>query len=659
MLRPRVIPTLLIQNKGLVKTCRFKNPVYLGDPINAIKIFNEKEVDELVIFDIEASKNGKGIDWNMLNRINREAFMPLGYGGGINNIQDIKRIINLGYEKVIINSAALDNPQLIKDAAEIIGSQSLVICVDIRKNLNGSFKVYNHINHEITNLDPVEYIKTLESIGAGEIIVQSVDKEGTYLGYDINITKEISRKVKIPVIALGGASSLMDINQVLKSEISAAAAGSIFVFFGRLRAVLINYPSHEEIEKQILQIVIKPTLIIFTEGNTDAGFIAPELNVIYDNFDRINIYPIRWDNKPSLFKFTSNISFRSDMADYVKSISSGQKKLLGVCSPLFWSSILKIKPSKYKSLLNTCGYVTALCKWINELDFNRDNTIFYSYWLTASALALTSLKEQKKIIYLVSRAHGFDLYNERGDYILNFFKPYIFGKINKLYCISEYGKHYLAKKYKNYSDKFFVSRLGTFNQFKFTTVISDTFEIVSCSFLAPVKRIELLILGMEDFQNKFPSIQIKWIHIGGGTLFDSTIGFARQKLKPGTFNFKGTLSISDIYNLYSNNSFGCLINVSESEGLPVSIMEAQSFGIPVIATAVGGTPEIVNDENGLLLSVNPTPHEIATAIYDVFINKEKWQKKRVLSRKNWEENFDAEKNYKAFAAELLSLINSG
>ena len=654
---PRVIPTLLIQNKGLVKTCRFKNPVYLGDPINAIKIFNEKEVDELVIFDIEASKNGKGIDWNMLNRINREAFMPLGYGGGINSIQDIKRIINLGYEKVIINTAALENLQLIKDASKIIGSQSLVICVDIKKTLSGSYKVYSHINQKITDLDPVDYVKTLESNGAGEIIVQSVDKEGTYLGYDINITNKISSQVKIPVIALGGACSLMDINKVLKSEISAAAAGSIFVFYGRLRAVLINYPSYEEIEKQIIQNVIKPTLIILTEGNTDAGFIAPELNIIFDKFDHINVYPIRWDNKQNPLKFASNISLKPEMADYVKSISSSQKKIMGLCSPLFWKSILRIKPSKYKSLLNTCGYVTALCKWINKLDFDLDNTIFYSYWLTASVLALTSLKEQKRILYLISRAHGFDLYDERGDYILNFFKPYIFGKINKLYSISEYGKNYLAKRYKNYSDKFFVSRLGTFNNFKFAPVISDTVEIVSCSFLAPVKRIELLILGMEDFQNRFPSVQINWTHIGGGTLFDSTLRLARQKLKPGTFHFTDTISVSDIYDLYSKNSFDCLINVSESEGLPVSIMEAQSFGIPVIATAVGGTPEIVNDENGILLPVNPTPREIATAVYDIVINKENWQKKRALSHKNWEENFDAEKNYKVFAEELLSLIN--
>jgi cyclase len=253
MLKARIIPTLLIQNKGLVKTSQFKNPVYLGDPINAIKIFNEKEVDELVIFDIEASKNRKGIDWSMLNRLNREAFMPLGYGGGIKTIDDIKRIINLGYEKVILNSAILSNPRLLKDACEIVGSQSLVACVDIREASDGSYKVYDHLVRKSTDTDPLDYIRMLESMGAGEIIVHSVDREGTYRGYDIGILKEIASQIKIPIIALGGASSLQDLRDVLKTEISAAAAGSIFVFFGRLRAVLINYPTREEIERKIFQ----------------------------------------------------------------------------------------------------------------------------------------------------------------------------------------------------------------------------------------------------------------------------------------------------------------------------------------------------------------------------------------------------------------------
>ncbi len=283
----------------------------------------------------------------------------------------------------------------------------------------------------------------------------------------------------------------------------------------------------------------KPTLIIFTEGHPDidTAFIAPELNVICKNFDKIIVYPIRWEDKSTRFKFGFNVSFRPDLAEFVKSISSFRKKISGVCSSLFWTTIPKIKPSKYKSLLNTCGYTKILAKWINKTGFDKSNTIFYSYWLVVPALALSTLKKKKNISYLVSRAHGFDLYNERGDYILNFFKSFIFQNINKVFCISENGMHYLQEKFGNYSEKFSVSRLGTVNQFDFSTTISDEAEIVSCSSLTPVKRIELLISGLEYFQNKFPSVQIKWTHIGGGPMLDSLKNLAGQKLKIGSYHF--------------------------------------------------------------------------------------------------------------------------
>lgn len=251
MLRKRVIPTLLIKNRGLVKTSGFKNPVYLGDPLNAIKIFNEKEVDELVIFDIDASRNQSGINWHMLNRINCEAFMPLGYGGGIKSIDDIKRIIGLGYEKVILNSILLSHSKIVETAAKIIGSQSLVVCLDIKKTKSGIPKIYNHLTEKVTDIDPLEYLLELESMGAGEAILHSVDNEGCYCGYDLAFINTIVHNVNIPVIALGGASTLNDIKEVFTTGISAAAAGSIFVFHGRLRAVLINYPDPEDLERII------------------------------------------------------------------------------------------------------------------------------------------------------------------------------------------------------------------------------------------------------------------------------------------------------------------------------------------------------------------------------------------------------------------------
>lgn len=241
MLKPRIIPTLLIRDRGLVKTKRFDAPVYLGDPVNAIKIYNEKEVDELVILDIQATKRGS-IDWYMLNRLNREAFMPLGYGGGVKTVTDVEKIINLGYEKVIINSAFLQTPSLIRECSDLAGSQSIVVCVDVWKDNKGIPKVYDYTRKRTTGITPVKYCQLAEEKGAGEIILHSAEREGTYSGFDRELIAQIAESISIPVIALGGASSMDDIYEIFGTGISAAAAGSIFVFYGRLRAVLINYP---------------------------------------------------------------------------------------------------------------------------------------------------------------------------------------------------------------------------------------------------------------------------------------------------------------------------------------------------------------------------------------------------------------------------------
>lgn len=402
----------------------------------------------------------------------------------------------------------------------------------------------------------------------------------------------------------------------------------------------------------------KPSLIIFTEGHpdVDTGFITPELNIILKDFKNIIVYPLRWRDGTNIGNLHPDIILKSDLADYVKTISSFDKKIRGLFSFLFWRSFLKIRLSKIKSLLNTCGFVAILVDWIGKIHAEPDNTIFYTYWLTAPTLALVRMKERGKIKYIISRAHGFDLYNERGDYILISFKPYIFSLINRVFCISEYGKKYLTDLYSEYSEKFTCSRMGTFNNMDSNAMLSDICEVISCSFLSSVKRVELLINGLKNFQDRFPLTKIYWTHIGGGPLFDSLLKLAQVKLNPDTFKFLGTLTYREIFELYSSKTFSLFINVSESEGLPVSIMEAQSFGIPVIATSVGGTPEIVSNENGFLLRENPTPQEIADAIYDTFIDSEKWIGKRIIARKNWEMNFNAEKNYNEFSAELLSVF---
>lgn len=249
MLRTRIIPSLLVKNSGLVKTVKFDRSKYVGDPINAIKIFNDKEVDELVVLDIEASRRGN-IDFPLLSRINKEAFMPLGYGGGIKSIDDVKRILQLGYEKIIINSALFSDPNLITQCARACGSQSVVVCIDVKRGLLNSLMVYSHIKRKTTNINAVNWAVRSQELGAGEILLYSVDRDGTYRGYDIPLVQAITSAVTVPVVALGGASNLTDLKEVIKEgHASAAAAGSMFVFHGPHKAVLISYPKKSDLNK--------------------------------------------------------------------------------------------------------------------------------------------------------------------------------------------------------------------------------------------------------------------------------------------------------------------------------------------------------------------------------------------------------------------------
>lgn len=243
----RLIPVLLLKGKGLVKTTGFKNPVYVGDPINAVRIFNEKEVDELVLCDIEASMQQREPNYAWIKDIVSECFMPVGYGGGIRNMDQIRKIFDLGVEKVILNTAAFDF-KLVAQAASIYGNQSIVGCIDAKKSFFGAYNVYSKsgsIKHKTT---PEEFAKQLVSAGVGEIIIQSIDKEGSMAGFDLELTKSVANAVNVPVVASGGAGNVQHISDVLdKGKASSVAAGSFFVFKGKHRAVLINYPKQEEI----------------------------------------------------------------------------------------------------------------------------------------------------------------------------------------------------------------------------------------------------------------------------------------------------------------------------------------------------------------------------------------------------------------------------
>lgn len=251
MLRPRIIPCLLVHEKGLVKTVKFSNPRYVGDPINAVRIFNEKEVDELVVLDIDCTRNEREPDYNMISHLAEECRMPLCYGGGVKTTQQVKKIIELGVEKVAISSAAINNPEFISDAATKIGNQSIVVVLDVRKKIMpGKYEIMTHNGIVHTGRCPFETAMEMEKLGAGEIVINSIDNDGVMKGYDHFLVQKIRQSVNIPITVLGGASSLDDMSRVFKENgIMGAAAGSLFVFKGSYRAVLINYPNREEKEK--------------------------------------------------------------------------------------------------------------------------------------------------------------------------------------------------------------------------------------------------------------------------------------------------------------------------------------------------------------------------------------------------------------------------
>jgi len=233
-----------------VKGQQFKNHKYVGDPINAVKIFNEKEVDELIFLDIAATKNKQEPNFELIADIASEAFMPLGYGGGISKVEHIEKLFNLGLEKVIINSAAFYDPKLVSEASQVAGSQSIVVSMDIKKTLLGRYEVMVENGTKRTKLNPLDYAQKMQELGAGELIVCAIDREGTAKGYDLTLMESIANSVDIPVVAIGGAGKLQDLADVVnQTHVSAVAAGDLFVFHGKHKAVLITYPEYSELEQ--------------------------------------------------------------------------------------------------------------------------------------------------------------------------------------------------------------------------------------------------------------------------------------------------------------------------------------------------------------------------------------------------------------------------
>ena len=250
MLRSRVIPCLLVHNKGLVKTVKFKDPKYVGDPINAVKIFNEKEVDELIVLDIDTTANSNEPDYKMIENLANESRMPLCYGGGVKTAAQAQKIIKLGVEKVAISSEAIGNVNILAEIANIIGRQSVVVVLDIKKTLFGGYEIFTHNGKKKVKNNLFEFIKELENVGIGELVINSIDNDGVMKGYDLALIKKIRECTNVPLTVLGGAGNSDDIlNLISEYKIIGAAAGSLFVFKGVYKAVLINYLPEQALSK--------------------------------------------------------------------------------------------------------------------------------------------------------------------------------------------------------------------------------------------------------------------------------------------------------------------------------------------------------------------------------------------------------------------------
>ena len=244
MIRARIIPCLLLRGHGLVKTKKFKDPVYVGDPVNAVRIFSEKEADEIVILDIDASREEREPNYELIAEIAGECFMPVAYGGGIKTLDQARKLIRCGIEKVVINSASIESTGFIREIADVFGCQAVVGSIDARKTLLGGYRVFVKSGNVDTKLKPEEHAAFLEKAGVGEIFLNSIDCDGQMQGYDIELIKKVSAKVNVPVVACGGAGTLDHMRKAMsEGGASAVAAGSLFVFYGKHRAVLINYPT--------------------------------------------------------------------------------------------------------------------------------------------------------------------------------------------------------------------------------------------------------------------------------------------------------------------------------------------------------------------------------------------------------------------------------
>ena len=397
-------------------------------------------------------------------------------------------------------------------------------------------------------------------------------------------------------------------------------------------------------------------------------FLDPELPHLLAVFPSVTIIPK--DNAGEAAPVAREIVVDISLSEILKSsplYSFFQYTLLALASKVFYQEILKTPPVTLHpgSILKNIFFLGKALKtrrWLEQYiknnHINPAGSVFYTYWLNELTYGICLLKPAYPHLIVISRAHGADLYEERHTPPYIPFRPESFGALNRIFADSLQGKEYLQKKYPGWISKFSVSRLGVPQQ-SFISRRSDDgiLRIISCSFLVPVKRIDLLIQGLAVLGARQKNKKIEWTHIGAGPLFAYLTDMAQKTLPENiTYTFLGAVPGGGVIDYYKNHRIDFFINVSASEGTPVTIMEAQSCGIPVIATAVGGNPEIVNDENGFLLSPNPSPGEIAEMITGIIDNPALLSERKKKSLNNWDANYNADKNFKKFSHDLAGLV---
>lgn len=401
-------------------------------------------------------------------------------------------------------------------------------------------------------------------------------------------------------------------------------------------------------------------LVLFTENypySNSENFLETEILYLSQTFEYILVIPL--NGTGAARTMPNNCILSAPLNSH--RISRWISYLAGLlCLKLiFTEPLLRYQIRKFglfKSIKYT-GLVWLLGKRI-KLQIRTETSIFYSYWMNYSAAAVAIYKTRSQLIRFVSRIHRFDLYSGLGENALDFFKTFTISKLDKLYPISEEGQQYLSRHYPGQKQKLHLARLGTRDpKTKNPENISEGLVILSCSLVKPVKRVNLIPEAILEMVISNPQYRITWHHIGEGPEFENVRSFTIENLKNTNieYHFHGTLTNEQIYRLYSSIPVDVFLNVSQTEGIPVSIMEAQSFGIPVIATSAGGNPEIVDNINGLLIPVDIQPSDLARVLIVIYNGKNEWGKKRNSSRKNWETNYNADRNYREFAENLISI----